>query len=75
MKVELRHIGEFDVEGFYIETASNKYQLKECADGIHVIECTDDVILIQPQVANSIVIIDKSKIKHGHYENIDKDAK
>lgn len=69
MKVELRHIGEFNVEGFYIETANNKYQVKECADGIHVIECTDDVILIQPQVANSIVIIDKSKIQHENKRN------
>lgn len=32
MRVELRHIGEFNVEGFYIETANNKYQVKECAE-------------------------------------------
>lgn len=63
MKVKLRHDGEFDVSGFYIETANNLYQVKECPDGIHIIECTSDVILIQPQVANSIVLIDKTKLK------------
>jgi hypothetical protein len=63
MKVKIRHNDDIEVEGFYIESNDTLYLIKEQADGIHIIECTDKVIFIQPQTANSLVLIDKNKLK------------
>ena len=63
MKVKIRHNDDIEVEGFYIESNDTLYLIKEQADGIHIIECTDKEILIQPQTANSLVLIDKNKLK------------
>lgn len=59
MKVKIRNKGEFQVEGIRVETKNKEYLLKDCADGITIIEIGSEVIKIQPQVANSIVILDK----------------
>lgn len=59
MKVKIRNKGEFQAEGIRIETKNKEYLLKDCVDGITIIEIGCEVIKIQPQVANSIVILDK----------------
>ena len=63
MKVKIRNVGEFDVEGLYIESGNSEYLLKEKADGVYIIEVTDNDILVRPQTANSLVLVDKEKLK------------
>lgn len=58
MEVQLRHFDEpIETDGIRIRIHGNEYLLKQVADGLHIIEVTDDSVMIRPQTANSVVIV------------------
>lgn len=60
MEVQLRNLdGPIETDGIRIRIHGNEYLLKQVADGLHIIEITDDSVMIRPQTANSIVIVTK----------------
>lgn len=60
MEVQLRNLdGPIEADGIRIKVHGNEYLLKQVADGLHIIEITDDSVMIRPQTANSIVIVTK----------------
>lgn len=60
MEVQLRHFDEpIEADGIRIRIHDNEYLLKQVADGLHIIEITDDSVMIRPQTANSVVIVTK----------------
>lgn len=60
MEVQLRNFdGPIEADGIRIKVHGNEYLLKQVADGLHIIEITDDSVMIRPQTANSIVIVTK----------------
>ena len=61
MEVQLRRFdGPIEADGSRIKVHGNEYLLKQVADGLHIIEITDDSVMIRPQTANSIVIVTKN---------------
>ena len=61
MEVQLRRFdGPIEADGIRIKVHGNEYLLKQVADGLHIIEITDDSVMIRPQTANSIVIVTKN---------------
>ena len=63
MEISIRHQDSIEAESFRISIHGNEFLFKESADGLHIIEVTDDVIMVQPQTANSIILITKEKHK------------
>lgn len=59
MKVKIRNSGDFETESVRIEIGDKEFLLKEKADGLEIIEITDECIVLRPQVANSIVLLSK----------------
>ena len=61
MEVQLRRFdGPIEADGIRSKVHGNEYLLKQVADGLHIIEITDDSVMIRPQTANSIVIVTKN---------------
>lgn len=59
MKVKIRHNEDISTECIYIEIKNKEYQLKECADGLKIIEISNTKDLsIRPYSGNSIVLVD-----------------
>lgn len=57
MKVQIRHKEDIDTQCIYIEVKDKEYQLIECADGLKIIEISNNKdILIKPYSGNSIVL-------------------
>lgn len=61
MEVTARHHEPIETESFRVSIHGNEFLFKESPDGLHIVEVTDDVIMVQPQTANSIVLITKDK--------------
>lgn len=60
MEAQLMNLdGPIEVDGIRIKVHGNEYLLKQVADGLHIIEITDDSVMIRPKTANSIVIVTK----------------
>ena len=63
MEVKIRHKETVEVDSFRVLIHGNEFQFIEKPDGLHIFEVTDDVIMIQPRVANSVILITKEKDK------------
>lgn len=64
MTIQLRHCEEpVEDDSFHITIHGNEYLLKQVADGLHIIEVTDDSIMIRPHTANSVVIVTRDERK------------
>ena len=61
MEVSVRHSDPVETAGVRIKIHGNEFLLKETPAGLHIVEVTDDVIMVQPYTANSIVLITKEK--------------
>ena len=61
MEISIRHQEPVECDGFRIKIHGNEFLLKETAAGLHIFEVKDDCIMVQPQTANSIVLITKEK--------------
>ena len=57
MKIKIRHQDVQELDSFRIEKDGREFQIKETAGGIEVIDIGINNITIQPQVANSIIIL------------------
>ena len=68
MQVDIRHQEPIELESFRVTIHGNEFQFIEKADGLHIVEVTDDVIMVQPQVANSIVLVTREKVKRKSRE-------
>jgi len=59
MKVKIRHREDISTECIYIEVKNKEYQIKECVDGLKIIEISNNKDLnIRPHSGNSIVLVD-----------------
>ena len=59
MKVKIRHNEDISTECIYIEVKNKEYQLKECVDGLKIIEISNTKDLsIRPYSGNSIILVD-----------------
>ena len=62
MEVNVGRITEpVEMDAIRIGIHDHEFLLKQTSDGLHIIELTDKDILVRPQVANSIVIVTKTK--------------
>ena len=60
MEVHIRHQDKpIEIDSCRIKIHGNEFLLKQVSDGLHVIEITDDSVMVRPQTANSIVIVTK----------------
>jgi len=62
MEISIRHMEPVERESIRIKIHGNEYLLTEKADGLQIVEITDDVITVRPQTANSMVILTKNNI-------------
>lgn len=70
MTLHLRHSEKpIEVDGFRISIHGNVFLLKQVADGLHIIEVTDDCIMVRPQTANSMVIVTRDERKKKQHKN------
>lgn len=68
MEVQLSHSSEpVEVDGFRVKIHDNEFLIKGVADGLHIIEITNDNIMIRPNTANSVVLVTRTSKyeKHG----------
>ena len=62
MEVKVSHSSEpVEVDGIRIKIHDKEFLLQQVADGLKIVEITNEEILIRPQVANSIVLVTRIK--------------
>ena len=59
MKIKIRHNEDIECDCIRIEIKNKEYQLIECAEGLKIIEISNNKdLIIRPDCGNSIVLKD-----------------
>ena len=59
MKIKIRHSNDIECSCFYIEVKNKEYQLRECTEGLKIIEISNNKdLVIRPDSGNAIILKD-----------------